>query len=112
LEKVYKALGARKRLEILKLLADGKELAVGDIAAAIHLSFKSTSKHLVLLRQVGFLEWSDDNLGSRAYIAWRIGCRLYYSSLLNKSVKLVENFINKSLTQAAAFYPFARKGKR
>ena len=56
LEKVYKALGARKRLEILKLLADGKELAVGDIAAAIHLSFKSTSKHLVLLRQVGFLE--------------------------------------------------------
>ena len=56
LEKVYKAVSSRKRLEILKLLADGKERTVGDIATAIHLSFKSTSKHLVLLRQVGFLD--------------------------------------------------------
>jgi len=56
LEKVYRALGARKRLEILRLLSDGKERTVGDVATAIHLSFKSTSKHLVLLRQVGFLE--------------------------------------------------------
>lgn len=56
LEKVYRALGARKRLEILKLLADDKERTVGDIAADIRLSFKSTSKHLILLRQAGFLE--------------------------------------------------------
>lgn len=56
LEKVYRALGARKRLEILKLLSDGQERTVSDITAAIHLSFKSTSKHLVQLRQVGFLE--------------------------------------------------------
>ncbi len=56
LEKVYRSLGARKRLEILKLLSDEKERTVGDIASSIHLSFKSTSKHLVQLRQVGFLE--------------------------------------------------------
>ena len=56
LEKLHRVLGGRKRLEALKLLADGKERTVGQIAAAIHLSFKSTSKHLVLLRQVGFLE--------------------------------------------------------
>ena len=56
LEKLYRVLSGRKRLEALKVLADGKERTVGQIAAAIHLSFKSTSKHLVLLRQVGFLE--------------------------------------------------------
>lgn len=56
LEKIYRALGTRKRLEILKLLSDGSEKTVGDVASSIHLSFKSTSKHLVLLRQAGFLE--------------------------------------------------------
>ena len=56
LENVYRALVGRKRLEILKLLANGKEYTVGDVAKNIHLSFKSTSKHLILLWQVGFLE--------------------------------------------------------
>ena len=56
LEKIYRALGGRKRLEILKLLSSGKEYTVGDIAKSIRLSFKSTSKHLIILRQVGFLE--------------------------------------------------------
>ncbi len=56
LEKIYRALGTRKRLEILKLLSGGGEKTVGDIASTIHLSFKSTSKHLVFLRQAGFLE--------------------------------------------------------
>ncbi len=45
-----------KRLEALKLLSDGRERSVGEVASRIHLSFKSTSKHLVLLRQAGFLE--------------------------------------------------------
>lgn len=56
LEKIYRVLGGRKRLEALKFLVGGKECTVGEVASAIHLSFKSTSKHLVLLRQAGFLE--------------------------------------------------------
>ncbi|MDP3986448.1 MAG: metalloregulator ArsR/SmtB family transcription factor [Candidatus Veblenbacteria bacterium] len=56
LEKLYRLLAGQKRLEILKLLNQEKEMSVGDIAAHIHLSFKSTSKHLLLLRQGGLLE--------------------------------------------------------
>ncbi len=56
LEKAYRVLGARKRLEALKLLSDGRERSVGEVASRIHLSFTATSKHLVLLRQAGLLE--------------------------------------------------------
>lgn len=44
-----KALANRRRLSILKYLKRGKEASVGDIADAIHLSLKATSKHLGIL---------------------------------------------------------------
>ncbi|MBI5466217.1 MAG: winged helix-turn-helix transcriptional regulator [Candidatus Kerfeldbacteria bacterium] len=56
LEKSCRLLSARKRIEIMELLLNGRSKSVGDVAAAIHLSFKSTSKHLIMLRQGGFLE--------------------------------------------------------
>ena len=43
-------------MEIIKLLSDGNERSVGDIASRISISLTATSKHVVLLRQVGFLE--------------------------------------------------------
>lgn len=59
-EKACRLLSARKRLEILKLLINGKSMSVGEIALGINLSFKSTSKHLLLLRQGDFLERKQD----------------------------------------------------
>ena len=78
LEKIYRVLGGRKRIEIIKLLIDGRELSVGDIAKEIHLSHTATSKHLVMLRQAGFLDrrqagfearyWLEDGLASELAI--------------------------------------------
>ncbi len=56
LERVLKGLANRRRLAIVKLLMGERDLAVGDIAAAIRLSEKSTSKHLRILTHVGALE--------------------------------------------------------
>ncbi len=49
LEKNLKALANRRRLAILKWLKVHKEAPVGEIAQEIHLSFRSTSKHLTVL---------------------------------------------------------------
>lgn len=49
LERTLKALANKRRLAIIKYLKKEKEATVGDIAEAIHLSFKSTSRHLAIL---------------------------------------------------------------
>jgi ArsR family transcriptional regulator len=54
--KIFKALSNENRLKILAFLWPNKELSVADIAGRIRLSLKSTSKHLVLLKNVGFLQ--------------------------------------------------------
>ena len=56
LEKVLKALANRRRLAILKYIQSEKEATVGDIAEAIKLSFRSTSKHLGVLVAAGILD--------------------------------------------------------
>ncbi len=56
LEKSYKALANRRRLAILKYLKAGREHSVGQIAKEIELSFKSTSRHLAVLRAAGIVE--------------------------------------------------------
>ena len=50
LEKILKALANHRRLAILKYLLVKKSGTVGDIAGIIKLSFKSTSRHLAILR--------------------------------------------------------------
>ncbi|MDP3974817.1 MAG: metalloregulator ArsR/SmtB family transcription factor [Candidatus Jorgensenbacteria bacterium] len=49
LERTLKALANRRRLAILKYLKEEREAPGGEIAGAIHLSFKSTSRHLAVL---------------------------------------------------------------
>ena len=51
-EKILKALANARRLAIVKYLRKEKEATVGDIAEAIKLSFKATSKHLDLVLRV------------------------------------------------------------
>lgn len=56
LEKILKALANKRRLVIIKYLKEEKEAVVGDVARFIRLSFKSTSKHLSILRVVDIIE--------------------------------------------------------
>ena len=46
----------KRRLAIIKYLKSRRQATVGDIAEAIRLSFKATSKHLALLKAVDIVE--------------------------------------------------------
>ena len=56
LERVLKALANRRRLAIIKYLKRTGGAPVTNIAEAIDLSFRSTSKHLGVLSAVDILE--------------------------------------------------------
>ncbi len=64
LERILKALANSRRLEILKFLR-GKTANVGEIAEAIKLSFKSTSRHLSILAGADILE--KDYVSNQVY---------------------------------------------
>lgn len=56
LERILKALANRRRLMIISFLRKEKEGNVSSIAEAIHLSVKSTSRHLAVLSGVDLLD--------------------------------------------------------
>lgn len=56
LERLLKALANKRRLAVINFLKKEKEANVGEIAGQIHLSFKSTSRHLSVLASVDILE--------------------------------------------------------
>jgi DNA-binding transcriptional ArsR family regulator len=62
LEKSYKSLANRRRLAILKFLAQSEGAMVFEIAEKINLSFKSTSRHLQVLKQAGLVESEQQGL--------------------------------------------------
>lgn len=55
IEHVLKAVANRRRLEILRYLKIKKELTLDDVADRLELSFRSTSKHLIILSRSGLL---------------------------------------------------------
>ncbi len=56
LERQLKAFANKRRLAILAYLKRHGQSSVGEIAGSIKLSFKATSKHLVLLYGADVLE--------------------------------------------------------
>lgn len=56
LERIFKGLANRRRLSIIKTLLKQKVMTVAEIAEKINLSFKATSKHLVILRQLDIVD--------------------------------------------------------
>lgn len=62
LEKVFKSLANKRRITILKFIKKFGRASVGDIAKAIKLSFKATSKHLIILSNVDLLEKEQNGL--------------------------------------------------
>jgi DNA-binding transcriptional ArsR family regulator len=62
LEKQLKALANRRRLAILRHLKIRREATVSEIADAIHLSLKATSKHLGMLSALDIVEREQRSL--------------------------------------------------
>jgi DNA-binding transcriptional ArsR family regulator len=62
LEKVLKALANKRRLAILRFIKKSNRASVGEIAGAIKLSFKATSKHLLILSNTDILEKEQESL--------------------------------------------------
>ena len=62
LEKLLKAVANRRRLAILEYLSKKKEANVGDIAEHINLSYKSTSRHLAVLRSADLADREQRSL--------------------------------------------------
>ena len=56
LEKILKALANKRRIAILKFIKKSGSSSVGEVADAIKLSFKATSKHLMILANTDILE--------------------------------------------------------
>ncbi len=69
LEKQLKVLANRRRLAILKYLKRNREANVSEIAGAIHLSFKSTSRHLNTLAALDIIEREQRSLQMFYYLA-------------------------------------------
>jgi DNA-binding transcriptional ArsR family regulator len=59
--RVLNLLGNEKRLLILCYLIAGKELKVGDIVSAVHISQSALSQHLTKLREAGVVTYRRDS---------------------------------------------------
>ena len=69
LEKILKGLANRRRLRIIKLLLKNKEMTVTEISEMINLSFKSTSRHLSILRHLEIVDKRQMGLNMRYYLS-------------------------------------------
>jgi len=68
LERPLRALASRRRLDILQLLKRDPGTSVGEIARAIGLSFRTTSKHLAILSAEDIVETKRTGL----YVLYRL----------------------------------------
>jgi len=62
LERALKAIANRRRLALIKYLNSRREASVGELAEAIKLSLKATSKHLVILHSASIVEREQRSL--------------------------------------------------
>lgn len=53
---IYKSLGNARRISILIYLLERRELTVGQISELLKLSFKSVSKHLLILENTEIIK--------------------------------------------------------
>lgn len=70
---IFKALGNLNRLKILEYLTNEQlPKTVGEIAKEIHVTFKGTSRHLIILHSMGFL----DNEGKAGHVYYYVNKNL------------------------------------
>lgn len=53
---VFRILANINRLKIIQMLSAGRQMNVGEIAESLKISFKATSNHLALLKNLDVLE--------------------------------------------------------
>jgi len=53
---VFRSLANINRLKIIGILSGGKKMNVSDIARELHISFKATSNHLAMLKNLDVVE--------------------------------------------------------
>ncbi len=61
LAKQLRALANERRLAIIQMLGKGS-MTVGDIARKLKLSFRSTSRHLQVMKHTGYIESEQKGL--------------------------------------------------
>jgi DNA-binding transcriptional ArsR family regulator len=69
LEQILKALANKRRVAILKYLKRAGSASVGDVASEIKLSFRSTSKHLLILLNADILDKEQTSLTMMYFIS-------------------------------------------
>lgn len=68
LERQLRAVGSRRRLQILMQLKRNRSMFVGDIAHAVKSTIRNTSQHLRVLRAAGIVEYTKRGV----YVSYRI----------------------------------------
>lgn len=53
---IFRALANINRLKIIDMLSGGRKMNVGEIADELEISFKATSNHLAILKNLDVLE--------------------------------------------------------
>jgi ArsR family transcriptional regulator len=81
LTKSFKAVANERRMRILRILLNKREMSVSQISQGINLSFKSTSRHLLRLEDVGLVKRRQDSLWVY-YSINRKGLNRYNQALL------------------------------
>ncbi|MEK7182275.1 MAG: winged helix-turn-helix domain-containing protein [Patescibacteria group bacterium] len=71
IEKNYKVLANRRRVAIIHFLYKENRARVNDISENIKLSFKSTSRHLQVLKAIGMVDSEQMGLEQYYYLTDR-----------------------------------------
>ena len=69
---IFRTLANINRLKIIKMLSDGRKMNVSDIAENLKISFKATSNHLAMLRNLDVLEAN----GSDGHVFYSVNPRM------------------------------------
>lgn len=69
---VFRVLANVNRLKIIKMLAGGRRMSVGDIAADLKISLKATSNHLAIFKNLDVL----DSHGASGHVFYSLNPQL------------------------------------
>lgn len=82
---VFRVLANINRLKIIGILFDGRKMNVGDIAENLKISFKATSNHLAILKNLDVLE----SQGTAGHVFYSL------NSKMPKDFRKILNYINE-----------------
>lgn len=68
---IFKALSNINRLKIISILNTGRSLTVSELAREIDISLKSTSKHLIILKNLEILE----SVGRKGHVYYSLNTK-------------------------------------